>query len=252
MRNEYATAPYLAPIADLLPRIVFADFTRQLLGRDYLVESLLPGTPLPEAVGPKAGPRHAPVFERIGDVARRIHTVPGPGFGRVIGPLYDTWSEALVTYFRAAADDVHDTGHDADDIRDLADETERLAPVLDEITRPRLLHGDGWTGNFLLDADLTVTGVLDWDRAEWGDPLADWAIQRALRKPGTVREAFWVGYGRPRTVATGVRQDVYRARFLLGCRLDMIRPGGGFGSPEDVAANYRELGETLDLLRKHR
>ncbi|ACU36849.1 hypothetical protein Amir_2928 [Actinosynnema mirum DSM 43827] len=35
--------------------------------------------------------------------------------------------------------------------------------------------------------------MLDLDRAEWGDPLADWAVWTARRKPG--REGFWGGYG---------------------------------------------------------
>lgn len=249
MRNEYAAAPYFAVVADLLPRIVFADFTRQLVDRDYLFETVVPGTPLPDVVGGRAGREHAPLFEQMGDVARRIHTVSGPGFGPVAGPWCDTWSEALVRYFRVAADDVRDAGYDATDIRALADETERLAAVVDEITEPRLLHGDGWTGNFLVGGDMTVSGVVDWDRAEWGDPLSDWAIQRALQRPDSVRQAFWTGYGRPRTVATGVRQDIYHAKFLLGLRLDMSRPGLGASRSEDIAANRAEFAQTLARVR---
>lgn len=248
MRNEYATTPFLAPIAELLPRIVFADFTHQLTDRDYLFETLVPGVPLPDAVGPKAGPEHAVVFEQIGAVARRIHTTVGTGFGPVAGPRFATWSEALVWQFETAAADVVRAGHDGSDLSAVAAAAERHSDVLDEITEPRLLHGDGWTGNFLVDADLTVTGVVDWDRAEWGDPLADWAIQRALQRPGTVRDAFWTGYGSPRTVANGPRQDFYHARFLLDCRLDMIRPGA-VTDPAGIAANHAELAEVLARLR---
>ncbi|WP_345400039.1 phosphotransferase [Nonomuraea salmonea] len=47
MRNEYATAPYLAPIAPLMPRIIAADWSHELIGRDYLVQTLLDGVPAP-------------------------------------------------------------------------------------------------------------------------------------------------------------------------------------------------------------
>lgn len=247
MRNEYAAVPYFAPIAELLPRILFADFTHELIDRDYLVVTLLPGEPVPEAMSRYPRSEWAGLFEQIGDVARRIHRVPGRVFGPVAGPWFDTWSAALIAYFDAVEQDVRHAGYDAEDVRELTHATKRLRPVLDEITEPRLLHGDGWTGNFLVDPEspeLTVTGLCDWDRAEWGDPLADWAIQRALERPGTEREAFWVGYGRPRSVAAGVRQLIYRARQVLGLRLDRIRSGRA----DRVAATYGELAELLGAL----
>jgi hypothetical protein len=91
-----------------------------------------------------------------------------------------------------------------------------------------------------------VQARCDWDRAEWGDPLADWAIQRALLRPGSEREAFWDGYGRPRSDAVGIRQDIYRARQAIGLRLDYIRGGNEVG----IAATYKEIDEILVGLRK--
>ncbi len=43
MRNELVSLPYLAPIAPLLPRILMVDFTRQVLERDYLFQTLMEG-----------------------------------------------------------------------------------------------------------------------------------------------------------------------------------------------------------------
>ncbi|WP_020573284.1 phosphotransferase family protein [Actinopolymorpha alba] len=249
MRNEYAAAPYLAPIRDLLPRIVFADFTHEVINRDYLVETLLPGVPAPEGVGRYPRSQWSSLFHQIGAVTRRIHDVRGRAFGPVAGPLFATWSEATVAFFRTTAQDVRDAGHDERDLWELATEAERLAGILDEITEPRLLHGDGWTANFLVNpetAALTLTGVCDWDRAEWGDPLADWAIQRALLRPaGTERDAFWDGYGRPRSVADGVRQRIYQARHAVALRLDRIR----LGRRDQIAVTYDEIGAILTHLR---
>lgn len=39
MRNEYASYPFLAPLAALLPKILMVDFTHQIIGRDYLFQT---------------------------------------------------------------------------------------------------------------------------------------------------------------------------------------------------------------------
>ena len=85
------------------------------------------------------------------------------------------WSEALIAYFIEAATDLEDAGLGADDVRQVAEAAARHRAVLDEITEPRLLHGDLWTVNVMIDPDApesTITGVCDCDRASWGDPLA--------------------------------------------------------------------------------
>ena len=265
MRNEYAAVPYLAPVGELLPRILFADFTHQLVDRDFLVQTVLPGVPAPQAMGGWSRSRGAELFAEIGAVTRRLHDVAGRAFGPVAGPGFATWSEALAEHLRTAALDVRDTGHDPRDVLALAAEAERHADALDEVRVPRLLHGDGWTANFLVDpraGPVTVTGVCDFDRAEWGDPLADWGVQRALLRPGTERDAFWEGYGQPRPEATGVRQLLYRARHAVALRLDLLRPGrttlAGYATAESVesvesvagkvAATYDEVGGVLDRL----
>ncbi|MFD4190333.1 phosphotransferase [Amycolatopsis thermoflava] len=119
--------------------------------------------------------------------------------------------------------------------------------VLDEITEPRLLHGDLWTANVLLSPgapEPLIDGVLDHDRACWGDPAADWSLYAASR-PDPVRDAFWVGYGRPADTAQARwRALVYRARHLGAVRLERHR----LGNTDGVAASYLELRAVLDAL----
>jgi aminoglycoside phosphotransferase (APT) family kinase protein len=248
LRNEYAAAPYLAPIADVLPRPLFADFTHQLLPRDYLFQSLLRGLPAPEGMRRYPRPQWASFFGQIGALARQLHDVRGPGFGPIAGPWFDTWTESLVDYFACAATDIDRSGYDADDVREMADICRASRDELDPGTEPRLLHGDGWTANFLVDPEtpeLTVTGACDWDRARWGDPLSDFAIQRALQRPGTERDTFWVGYGNPRPSVDGRRQLIYQARFVVELRLDYIRSR----QADKIAASHDELTALCGRLR---
>ncbi|MEL5957563.1 aminoglycoside phosphotransferase family protein [Streptomyces sp. CLV115] len=86
MRNEYASLPYLAALAPLMPRVLAADFTHEIIGRDYMVQSLLDGIPATEHL--RTYPRSTwPVYYRqLGEIARRVHDVRGPAFGPITGP----------------------------------------------------------------------------------------------------------------------------------------------------------------------
>ena len=47
-------------------------------------------------------------------------------------------------------------------------------PALDEITEPRLVYWDLWDGNVMVDTTThELTGMLDLERALWGDPLME-------------------------------------------------------------------------------
>ena len=43
MRNEQASLPFLAPISPLLPKILMADFTHQILEREFLFQTYMEG-----------------------------------------------------------------------------------------------------------------------------------------------------------------------------------------------------------------
>jgi aminoglycoside phosphotransferase (APT) family kinase protein len=72
-----------------------------------------------------------------------------------------------------------------------------------------------------------ITGVVDGDRAWWGDPLADWAIYRAdSRAVPAERDAFWAAYGgRPAGSGTERRLQLYRARHLVADLVESARGG---------------------------
>ncbi|WP_405496983.1 phosphotransferase family protein [Nocardia sp. NBC_00511] len=227
MRNEYASLPYLAGIAPLLPRVLGVDFTHAVLGRDFMIESWLPGVPAPAGLPRYPESLWPGYFEQIGGWARTIHQVPGPGFGRVAGPLFAAWSDALLDWFDCAAADSTDVGLDTGDISKVITLLDRHRGVLDEIRVPRLLHGDLWTVNLILaeSADRPiVTGIVDNDRTWWGDPESDWPIFMARRRPGTERDAFWRTYG-PLGVGRAAewRQRVYLARHGIALRLEHVR-----------------------------
>jgi aminoglycoside phosphotransferase (APT) family kinase protein len=62
------------------------------------------------------------------------------------------------------------------DVQDLRGKLEKVATLAQQ-NKPVLLHGDYWPGNILWRDD-TLVAVIDWEDAQIGDPLIDFAISR--------------------------------------------------------------------------
>lgn len=244
MRNEFATLPHLAPIAPLMPRLIVADFTHEVIERDILVQTLLDGVPAPERLTEYPRASWAGFFRQLGDVARTVHAVRGPSFGPVSRPGHASWSEALIASLVDIATDLDDVGLDSADLRMAADLVAQHRVSFDEIAEPQLLTGDLWTVNCLLDASApapTLRGVLDFDRTLWGDPAADWTIRMATAKQDE-RAAFWQTYGPPdASPRAELRARLYEARHLGAIQLERYRLGNRAG----VQDSYGALAEIL-------
>ncbi|MFD5110334.1 phosphotransferase family protein [Streptomyces cinereoruber] len=246
MRSEYASVPWLAPIADLMPHVLAADFTQSVIGRDWMIQSFLPGTPAPELLGSYPKETHTAFFRQMGEITASVHAVTGPWFGPVGGPGHARWSEAVVASLHLIAEDVESCGLDAADLRKAADAAQDGAQILDEVTVPRLLTGDLWTVNTMLAAAPvpTICGVLDMDRTWWGDPEADWTMRMARAKQDS-RTAFFDSYDRAEETENSVwRRHVYEVRHLGALRLERHRLGNEAG----VADSYRAVAEELAAL----
>jgi aminoglycoside phosphotransferase (APT) family kinase protein len=248
MRSEYASVPFFAPIAPLVPRTLGADFTHEIIGRDFLFQTLLPGRPAPQALGGYGRHLWRSLYRDLGTITSKIHAVRGPAFGSIRHPQFASWSDAFAALLDGLAADIDSAGLDSADIRQVASNAAKHQAVLDEITEPRLLHGDLWTVNVMLAEGApqpTITGVFDNDRTLWGDPAADWTIRMAAKRPGTERDAFWETYGIPSTTpGAAVRSLFYEARHVAAIRLERHR----LGKSEDVLETYSQMRDTIDKL----
>jgi len=253
MRTEHATLPWLAGIAPLLPQVIAADWSHEVVGRDWMIQTLLDGVPAADERGLRAYPRAAwtGFYRQLGAIAKTVHAVRGPHFGTITGPDLSTWSRTLIAALDNIVADLHELGLDTADLREVVALARAGHAVLDEVVEPRLLVGDLWTVNVMLaeGADTpTISGVLDLDRGLWGDPAADWSIRMALAKPGTERDAFWDagGYGTlDRSPGALWRQQVYEARHLGADRLECHR----LADTDGVRHTYDRLGDVLRVLR---
>ncbi len=249
LRSEYAAAAWLAGLAPLVPRVLGADFTHQVIGRDYLVQTLLPGVPAPDSL-PGYGREHWPqFFAQLGAISRRVHAMTGEAWGPLAAPREVSWSDTLERSLADSVTDLERWSLPTDDVSRLTALVGRNRDRLDEVDEPRLLHGDLWTVNVMLDPSAeepTIVGILDSERAWWGDPLADWALYRAdARASAAERDAFWSGYGgRPSGPDLEWRRQLYRGRHLVAGRVEAAR----MGHHDRVEGTVGELAEVLAAL----
>jgi hypothetical protein len=145
------------------------------------------------------------------------------------GPQYTSWSLALLDWLERTIADAQHSCLETARLRQLLELAREYSAILDEIACPRLLHGDLWLFNLLVERTMEgprIVGVLDADRGSWGDPLADWTFFLLERRASPQEQAlFWQGYGR-QEAAFGVRlrklvyQGLHQGKILSVARRD--------------------------------
>lgn len=232
MRREHTIAPYFAPIAALMPHTLFSDLTRQIVSRDYVLLTDMPGACWRDAQAELSPDEAEVLWRELARIARAIHGVEGVAFGMPYpGRQFETWSAAILAWLELTVRDVERTGLDAVDVRTLLAHAQKHAELLDEVRVPRLLHGDLWPFNVLIERGGSngprITAVLDADRAVWGDPLYEWTFHLLGRRASErIRAIFWDTYGRPaETPGLRFREQVYDGLHVANVLAEVARRG---------------------------
>ncbi|MFG2967312.1 MULTISPECIES: phosphotransferase family protein [unclassified Streptomyces] len=151
-------------------------------GAGFLAVSVLEGTPWDKAAEQLPPATAAALRRELGAITARLHTI-APEDGRFGYPAPEAdlsaadWPTAFTAMVEAVLEDAgrwgSDLGVSAAGIRALVAAGGR---ALDEVTEPRLVHFDLWPGNIFVDHTgdgARITGLIDHERAFWGDPAAE-------------------------------------------------------------------------------
>jgi aminoglycoside phosphotransferase (APT) family kinase protein len=254
MRRELHMLPFFASIATLMPNILFVDFTHQLIARDYMFQTFLDGERWEDIEDELTLDENAALWRQFGAIARQIHATTGERFGYPYpARSFDCWSAVVLDRFARIAEQMQAYQLDLPGFDAIADMARTNIAFLDEIKTPALLHGDLWTFNLLARRGAgapTISGVLDTDRAWWGDPLADWcmflfAIRSEEPEWQTPRAAFFAGYGAlAQDRAILFRQEVYKAMHIGSSTVWLAKQG----DQESIAKGQRDMGEVVRVL----
>ena len=254
MRREHSIQPFFAPVAALIPKTLLVDFTHQLIDRDYMFQTFIEGERWDEAIGELTSAENDILWEQFGNILKLIHNVHGETFGLPrTGFQFNHWSQTVIDRLertlQAAQKDQLEVPHLASILELVRAHTQQL----DEIQVPCLLHGDLWSFNILItrgENDPAIVGILDADRAWWGDPMADWTmfiLAHAEEEEGHAR--FWQSYGQPEdTPGVRFRASVYDAMHAGTAFIWAV----GHQDEETVTrakGTLREVAETLSRLR---
>lgn len=244
LRREYSLTPWLASESDKLPRVLAVDFTGQLLRRDAVMSQWIDGENWDRIRDQLSTQQNDAIWRELGQRLRRIHQTSGTAFGWPSPAMaHPTWSGFVIAAARGLLDDYQRLRVDDQEPREWFELLRAGAPLLDEIRQPRLIHGDPWPRNILIQRrqdSATIVGLLDHERGLWGDPMQEWVFHHLNFPP-----VFWDAYGqRPEGPAAEFRSCVYLGLIDLQAILEGLRYSW------DASWIRKRYPQTIDKMRR--
>jgi aminoglycoside phosphotransferase (APT) family kinase protein len=178
-----------------VPHIFFDDFSRRYLPYDYYFMEFVPGVTWDKIRESLSIEQNETVEWQLGRITAQINTIENDTFGYYAsGPRFDNWPDA----FRWMCGLLFaDAGRYRIELplseQEFFEKFEEHRAIFDEVTAPRLVHWDLWAGNIFVSFEgdrPTIEGIVDFERALWGDPLMESYLGR-LDGLG----AYFEGYG---------------------------------------------------------
>lgn len=178
-----------------VPEIYYFDTSKDACDSEYFFMEKLTGDNYEHVKKSFSRAMQARIDQQISAIIRQINGFTGTYFG------YEgnsdlraaTWKEAFITILDAVLEDGFrkkaEYGFPSEEIRAAV---LKHAASLETVTIPPLVHWDAWNLNFFVK-DGMVSGILDFERALWADPLME-AQFRALAFGG-ISESMR-GYGK--------------------------------------------------------
>lgn len=196
MKTEVAAMRLAAQNPALpVPEIYYFDTARDLCDSDYFFMEKLTGDNYGHVKDSLPPETVAQIDRQIGAIIREINQYTGTFFGYDGNSdlRADTWREAFIKICDATLQD----GLKKDavygfPVGEIRAAILKHAPSLDEVTTPQMVHWDAWDLNFFVK-DGKVTGILDFERVLWADPLME--AQFRLLAFGGGQESLQ-GYGK--------------------------------------------------------
>ncbi|THF74954.1 aminoglycoside phosphotransferase family protein [Cohnella fermenti] len=208
MRTEVEVTRRVGELGTVpVPAIYKHDDSRTIVPVEYFVMEFLEGTPYSAARNGMSLEERERIERELGRYNRLINGIKGERFG-----LYSWGAEGKPTWreaFGQMAENVLLDGEEAGvELPAAYEEVRRriaaVLPALREADEPRLAHWDLWDGNVFVK-DGRITGIIDFERAMWADPLIEHYFSRFNGSA-----AYYEGYGRGElTGGERIRRSLY-------------------------------------------
>ncbi len=177
-----------------VPAIRFDDFSRTVLPFDYYFMDFVEGDTWQHRQASLTVDENNQVAVQLGKITASINSFTREHFGFYAGRnQYLCWFDAFRDMCESVFADADRFGVIIDiDQQDFFGWLVEHKDVFDKVTVAQLVHWDLWHGNVFLTRDNPpkIAGVIDFERALWGDPLMEVFLMSPQRA-----EHFLLGYG---------------------------------------------------------
>jgi aminoglycoside phosphotransferase (APT) family kinase protein len=180
-----------------VPEIYVFDDSRTVLERNFLIMEHIRGQALSDIHLSRSA--HVRIMERCGRFLRELHdNCTSDKYGylgehKCMRPAFD-WTSAFQNIWEKLITDVFDCKvYDKTEKHAALQAIDKQLHVFDRKLPASLLHMDIWAQNIMVSDGGNINGIVDWDRALWGDPEIEFAV---LDYCGFNNAAFWRGYGK--------------------------------------------------------
>lgn len=186
MDAEVKAMQLVAKHTDIKVAKVYAhDITRTLCEGDYFFMECMEGANWFTVYENMAEDVKTKLRKEVGGVQKKLSQVHGEKFG-MLGDMDHQFDSLFDFVFYLISNVLQDAERRNVEIG-VSKETilEALAKdkeSFDEVKKSSLVHWDMWEGNIFVK-DGTITGIIDWERAMWGEALMDEPFRHHKRNP---------------------------------------------------------------------
>ncbi len=177
MRSEVFVYQLLRGKKIPTPEVLGYDFSHTLLEADYFFMTSVPGVSWESVKEELTEEEKEGLMRELGNYQAILHSVDGRAFGYYKEDKcgFATWAEAFSSMIQDMIEDgrVRKVPLPYEEIRSAVLKRKEL---LNEIRTPKLVDFDLWAGNVLLDkkdGNWYISAIIDFERAFFGDPFAD-------------------------------------------------------------------------------
>lgn len=150
------------------------------------------------------------INKEIGLFEKKLSEITNNKFGIIASKNeFDNLYDFVYYLFDNLIKDAKDINLDFDiNLNQLLKNLGESKSIFDEVKNPSLVHWDMWEGNIFIK-NKHINGVIDWERAMWGDPFMDDRFRKH-----TINQDFLEGFGKPNLTENELKRIYWYDLFL--------------------------------------
>jgi len=176
------------------PKVLFEDYNKQIIESDYFIMEKLSGSSY-SSIKEKLNMEDRNKIDRQkGQISRSINSIKNDTFGLFSHekPKFNSWKNAFLQMLKEIFIDAYEFNVKLPiSLYKVEEIFLEQSSSLESITEPSLVHWDLHDGNIIIAEDKTIQGIIDCDRALWGDPAMEYFFNAFYPE----EQMFFEGYG---------------------------------------------------------